>query len=198
MNKNISSAWLLRKRNGWMSSCRHTITRTNGFASGISGVIVLFHRSKKNPSWKPSSYKFDWSLKWCHCRIMGWIWLDYIYIYMYIFRKCRLDDSELVMGMGNEWCLLFFCWARSLGICRIEFHSAWKRSTKEFLAAGNGFLRWVKFFSMPLEVKMGSLSFFFCVRSKRSPWWFHFRRCSGSAILSGPPGEVARQVWLFL
>lgn len=108
MNKNISSAWLLRKRNGWMSSCRHTITRTNGFASGISGVIVLFHRSKKNPSWKPSSYKFDWSLKWCHCRIMGWIWLDYIYIYMYIFRKCRLDDSELVMGMGNEWCLLFF------------------------------------------------------------------------------------------
>jgi len=90
----------LRKRNGWMSSCRHTITRTNGFASGISGVIVFVSPVKKIPAENPSTNTslFE-SLKRCHCRIMGWI----IYIYMYIFRKCRLDDSELVMGMGNEW-----------------------------------------------------------------------------------------------
>ena len=105
-----------------MSSCRHTITRTNGFASGISGVIVLFHRSSLIPAGNLQQIQVCLKFKEMPLQNHG---LDYIYIYILFINiyseNCRLDDSELVMGIRNERCLLFFCWARSLGICRMDW-----------------------------------------------------------------------------
>ena len=56
----------------------------------------------------------------------------------------------------------------------------------------------------PLQNASGSedwlfvlLPWFLAFFQENSPWWPHFGRCSGFAILGGPPGEVARQVRLF-